>query len=123
MKIIVYLLGVSYVTYCSYLILFTRETLDWLKGLLQKYDLKYLAAFTAAFGLLFLISSCATTHPWIFRLFGLIALCKAVVAFTDPHKIFSKMLDWYFDEAPDQIHHLISIMGIIFGTLMVTWVK
>jgi len=61
MKMIVYLLGFGYIAIGSYLILYSGKTIDALKGLCQKYQLRYLAAIPAVFGLPFLISASVTT--------------------------------------------------------------
>lgn len=123
MKWIAYLLGFSYITICSFLILYTRETVNWLKGLFQSYQLKYLSAIPAVVGLLLLISASATTFPWIFRVTGLLAIGEAAVAFTNPRNIYTRMLDWYLGDISDQTHRLFGIIGIIFGTAILSWVK
>jgi hypothetical protein len=42
MKVIVYLLGFGCIAFCSCLILYTKESVDALKGSFQKVQLKYL---------------------------------------------------------------------------------
>ena len=121
MKIIVYLLGIGHIAVCTFLILYTRETLDMLKGVFRTYQLKYLAAYPLVIGLLFLISATATCHPWIFRIIALIAFTEAVVAFTDPQKIYSRMLEVYFDQVSVRTNQFLGIVGVIFGTLVLTW--
>ncbi len=120
MKVIVYLLGLGLIAVSSVLILYTRETLAALKDLYQSYPLKYLAAIPLVVGILFLIAASATCSPWIFRLIGLLAFCEAVVAFTNPDQLYSKLLDWYFDKISLQTHQLFGIIGIIFGTVILT---
>ena len=123
MKVIAYLLGFGLIAIGSYLILYTRETVDVLKGLSQTYQLKYLSAIPAVFGILFLISAAGTTHPWVFTIIGLLAVGKAVLAFTDPQKIFSRMLDWYVETVSDQTQRFFGIIGIVCGTSILTWIK
>jgi len=122
MKVIVYLLGFGHIAICSCLIIYTKTTVDALKSLFQKYQLKYLSIIPAAFGLLFLISASATIYPWVFRIIGLLAFGEAVLTFTDPQKIYCRMLDWYLNIS-DQTQRLFGIIGIIFGTAILTWVK
>lgn len=123
MKAIVYLLGFGHIAIGSYLILYTRKTVDALKGLRHTYPLRYLSALPGAIGLLFLISASATAYPWVFRIMGLLAVGEAVLAFTNPQKVYSRMLDWYFGKLSDQTHRLFGIIGIVFGTVMLTWLK
>ena len=123
MKVIVYLLALSHIAICSFLILYTKETLDVLKGLFRTYQLRYLAVIPVGYGVLYLISSTAITYPWVFWLLGLLALCEAVVAYTDPSKIYSRMLDWYFEKISVRTNQFFGIIGVIFGTLVLTWAK
>lgn len=123
MKGIVYLLGLTCIASCTVLILYTQETVNAFKNLFRTYPLKYLAAIPAVFALLFLIAASATTHPWVLRIIGLLAVCEAVLAFTNPHGIYSKLLDWYFGEVSDAAQRLFGIMGIIFGTVILTWIQ
>lgn len=120
MKVIVYLLGFGFIAICSCLILDTKESVDALKGSFQKVQLKYLSAIPAVMGFLFLISASATTHPWILRVVGMLAIGEAVMAFIDPQKIYSRMLDWYFGKVSDQTQRLFGIIGIIFGTVILS---
>jgi len=123
MKVIVYLLGFGHIAIYSCLILYTKESVEALKGLFQKSQLKYLSAIPAALGLLFLISASGTTYPWVLRIAGLLAIGEAALAFTNPNKIYSRMLDWYFGKVSDQAQRAFGIIGIIFGTVILSWIK
>ena len=123
MKAIVYLLGFGHIAIFTYLILNTRKTVDALDGLFHTYPLKYLSAIPAVYGLLLLISASTTTHPWVLRVIGVLAVCEAIVAFANPQKVYSRMLDWYFGNVSDQTQRLFGIIGIVFGTVILTWLK
>ncbi len=122
MKVIVYLLGLGTIAIDACLILYTRETVEAIKALFAKFQLKYLSVIPAFFGLLFLISASATTYPWIFRAFGLLGFLEAVVVFTNPNQMYSRMLEWYFGTS-DQTQRLFGIIGIILGTVFLSWIK
>ena len=123
MKVIVYLLGFGHIVLCTYLILYTRETVDWFKDLYNTYQLKYMTAIPAVYGLLFLIPASFTTHPWVFRIIAVLSFCEAFVAFINPHNFYRQILDWYFENVSDQTQRLFGIIGIIFGTVILTWIK
>lgn len=123
MKVIVYMLGLTCIASSTFLILYTRETVNAFKNLFRKYPLKYLSAIPAVFALLFLMAASATIYPWVLRIIGLLAACEAVLAFTNPHGVYSKMLDWYVRQVSDSTQRLFGIIGIIFGTVMLTWIK
>ena len=122
MKIIVYFLGFVYIAIGSIFILYTREYVDALKKLIQEIPLKVLSALPAVFGILFFISALATTFPWFFRVIGILAIGKAVVIFTNPHNLYSRLVDWYFNLS-DQTQRLFGIISIFFGTAIITWIK
>jgi uncharacterized protein YjeT (DUF2065 family) len=122
MTVIVYILGFVYIAIGSIFILYTSETIDALKKLIQDIPLKVLSAFPAVLGILFFISAPATTFPWFFRIIGLFALVETVFIFTNPHNLYSRLLDWYF-ELTDQTQRLFGIISIIFGTAILTWIK
>ena len=122
MKVIVYFLGFVYIAIGSVFILYTREYVDALKKIIQEIPLKILSALPAVFGILFFIAAFASTFPWFFRVIGIVAFVEAVVTFTNPLNLYSRMLDWYFDLS-DQTQRLFGIITIIFGTAILTWVK
>ena len=123
MKVIVYLLGFTCIAYCTYFNLYTRHAVNALKSTFQTYRLKYLAAIPAVVAVLFLISAPATKCPWPFWIIGILAAIEAIVAFFNPQKIYSRMLDWLFENVSDQAYKFFAIIGIIFGTLILTLVK
>jgi uncharacterized protein YjeT (DUF2065 family) len=122
MQIIVYLLGFGSIAISSCLILYPRATIDLYRGLYQKYPLTYIAALAAVFGLFFLIAAPITTYPWFFRIIGVLFLLEALLAFFNPQKIYNRMLEWYFMKVSDQTQRLFGIIGVIFGTAILSWV-
>ena len=120
MKAVIYLLGIGLIAYCTYFNLYTRQAAISLKELFQTYKLKYLAVIPALFAILFIISAPAAQCPWPFWIVGTLAAIEALIAFTNPNEIYSKTLDWLFENATDQAYKIFSIIGIIFGTLILT---
>jgi hypothetical protein len=122
MKVIVYFLGFVYIAIGSICILYTKEYVDALKKFVQELPLKVLSVFPAVFGILFFIAAFASTFPWFFRVIGIIAIVEAVLVFTNPHNIYNRILDWYFDIS-DQTQKLFGIISIIFGTAILSWIN
>ena len=123
MKIVVYLLGIGLIAYCTYFNLYTRHAVNALKGVFQNYQLRYLAAIPAVVALLFLFSTPVVKCPWPFWIIGVVAALEAIVAFLNPQKIYSRMLEWLFENVSYQAYRFFGILGIILGTLMLTLVK
>lgn len=123
MKVVIYLLGFACIAYCTYFNLYTRQAVNALKNMFQSYQLKYLAALPAVVAVLFLICAPAASCPWLFWIAGILAAVEAVVAFLNPQKIYTRMLDWLFENVSDQAYKVCAIIGIIFGTLILTLAK
>lgn len=123
MKAIVYLLGFSYIAMCSFLILYTRESVTTFKKLFDNCETRYLSIIPAIIGLLFLVAASATGYPWVFRIIAVVAFAEAVLAIVNPDKIYSRMLGWYFEDISDRTHRLFGIIGLVFGIVILTWIK
>jgi hypothetical protein len=123
MKVVIYLLGFTCIAYCAYFNLYTRQAVKALKSMFQNYQLKYLAAIPAIVAVLFLISAPASKCPWPFWIVGILAFIEAGVAFINPQNIYSRMLDWLFENVSDRAYQIFAIIGIIFGTLILTLAK
>jgi hypothetical protein len=123
MKPVVILLGLVLIAYSIYLILEPRKVVNTIKGLVETYQLQFLALFIALFAVLVLISAPAIDHPWVFWVLGSLSAAEALVAFTNPKQVYSQMLDWYCNQVSDQANRLLGIIGIMFGTLILAWIK
>ena len=123
MKPIVILLGLVIIAYSIYLILEPRKVVSIIKRLVETYQLQFLALFIALFAVLFLISAPAIRHPWVLWVVGILSAAEALVAFTNPKQFYSQMLDWYFSQVSDQVNRFFGIIGVIFGTLVLAWIK
>lgn len=122
MKMIVYVLGFGYIALGAVMILYTSQTVEALKKLSTAVPLKYLSIIPAVFGLLFFIAASATVYPWLLGIIGALAVIKAILAFTNPKNLYSRMLDWYLGSASGQTHRMFGIVAIIFGTAILTWI-
>jgi hypothetical protein len=123
MRPVVFFLGFGYIIISSILILYTRETVEVFRKILQSYALKYLSIVPAIFGILFLVAAPATVYPWLFIIFALLAFGEAALAIADPKKVYSRFLDGYVEKVSDQTQRLFGIIGIILGTAILTWIR
>jgi len=123
MRVVIYLLGLTCIAYCSYVNLYTTQAVNSLKNIFRTYQLKMVAAIPALVAVWFLVSIPAAKCPWPFWIAGLLAAAEAAAAFFNPNQIYSKMIDWWFENISEQTHKIISIAGIIFGVLILTLAK
>jgi hypothetical protein len=123
MEAIVYLLGTALIVYCIYSNLYTRQSVAAPQKMYRTYQLKYLAVFPAVVSVLRLISAPALTCPWPLWIIGIAAAIEAIVAFLKPKHIYSRTFEWFFENGSNRTYQFFSIIGIIFGTLIMTMVK
>ena len=123
MKLIAFLLGITYISMSSLFILYTRETVNAFKKFFASYELRYLAIIPAVVGLLFLVAANAIVYPWLFRIIAVIAFAEAVLALVNPNGIYTKLLDWYFEGLSDRTNRLFGIIGVVLGTVFIAWIK
>jgi uncharacterized protein YjeT (DUF2065 family) len=103
-------------------ILYTVETNKITKSIVKGMNLKILSILQLIAGILFLLSATVCRYPWIIRFFGLMCLIEGVIAFTNPNKLYDRLLDWYFDSLSDQTHRVFGIIAIVFGTAIISWI-
>jgi hypothetical protein len=123
MEQVAYFLGLFHIVLCSLWILYTKESINWYKSLFQNYQLKYLAALPAIYGLLFLLAANAICYPWIFRAIAAISFFEALLAFINPNNYYGQITSWCFENIPVRLQQIFGIFGIIFGTLILTWIQ
>jgi uncharacterized protein YjeT (DUF2065 family) len=105
---------------CS--ILYTNGTKNIVKSIFSDIDQKILSALPFIFGILFIFSASATRIPWLFRLIGLMAVVEGMVFFFISKDMYDKFMDWYLNSLSDQTYRLSGILGIIFGTAVLSWI-
>ena len=113
------LIGIS-IGCCS--ILYTTETRKFVRSFINSIDQKILSALPFIFGFLFILSAPATRIPWLFRAIGLMAVIEGVIFFLIPKDLYDKFMGWYLNYLSDQIYRLSGILGIIFGTAILSWI-
>ncbi len=122
MQVIVYPPGCGRIAVCACWIRSTRKAGDARKGWVRTYPFEYRPSIPARFGLLRLTVASSAGNPWAFWMIALPAFYSAVVAFTNQKKIYRRQLDWYIKRGSDQTNRLLGIIGIIFGTAILTWI-
>ena len=91
--------------------------------MVETYQLRFLAFFSALLAVPFLIAAAALRFPGVFWVVGTLSAAEALVAFINPKQIYSQMLEWYFGQVSDQANRFFGIIGVIFGTLVLAWIK
>ncbi len=116
-----YLISAIWIAFGSCAILYTTETRDAARKLLQTSP-KFLCAIPIIGGVLLILSATASIHPWIIRLLGVLALIKGGFIFVNPDNLFGKFTAWYLEEMSDQSHRFTGILTVILGTAVMSWI-
>jgi uncharacterized protein YjeT (DUF2065 family) len=122
MKWVLYAISLIYISIGCCSILYTKETRNAIKGIFNNMDQKILSALPFIFGILFIFSASATRIPWLIRFIGLMAVIEGVVFLVIPKDLYEKFMDWYLSALSDQTYRLSGILGIIFGTAVLSWI-
>ena len=122
MKWFLYAISVIWIVAGCCSILYTRQSKNVVRNLVESMEQKFLATLPFIAGLLFLFSASASRHPWVIRLFGLIGIIKGVFIFVNPKGLYDKSIDWYLDSLTDQTHRFYGIIAIILGTAVLSWI-
>ena len=123
MKWVLYVISMIWIIFGSFAILYTIQYRDMLRSILKKPNLKIIAIFPFAAGILLLLSSSASHYPWFIRLIGIFAIVKGAVIFSNPIEIANKLNAWYLNSVSDQTHRLLGIIAILLGSAVFSWIK
>jgi len=121
MKIILYAFSLVYIAAGVCMILYTDETRNVFKGLVQM-GLKAMSVIAAAMGLLLILAASASHYPWVLRIIGLVALAEGVLLFINPQDIMGKIYDWFLEQSSEQTFRAMGIITVIFGTALISWI-
>ena len=103
-------------------ILYTTETRNFVRRMFNDVDRKFLSSFEIIMGILLLISSTSSHHPWFIRLIGLLAIIEGGVILLMPKNLYDELMNWYVNSLSDQTYRLFGILSLILGTAMFSWV-
>ena len=117
-----YLISAAWIAIGACAILYTAETRDTFKGLLNNAPHKVLAAVPFVIGILLIISASSSIYPWLIGFFGLIGLLKGVFVFLNPNGLYDKIIHWYLEVVSETGHRLVGIIAIILGTAVLSWI-
>ncbi len=122
MKWVLYAISMIWIVFGSFAILYTTQHRDMLRNILNSANLKIIAVFPFAAGILLLLSSSASHYPWFIRLLGMLAIVKGAFIFSNPNEIASKLNDWYLNAVSDQTYRFFGIIAILLGSALFSWV-
>ncbi|RZB35962.1 MAG: hypothetical protein SRB2_02627 [Desulfobacteraceae bacterium Eth-SRB2] len=122
MKWFLYAISLICIGFGCCIILYTRETRNFVKSLFKNVDRKIISVFEAIMGILLLFTATASHHSWFIRIIGLLAIIEAGVIFLIPKNRYDELIAWYLNSASDQIYRLFGIFSIILGTAVLSWI-
>ena len=122
MKWCLYLFSVIFISIGCCTILYTDESRNLLRDILNKVDRKILSVIEALMGVLLLLSATASHHPWLIRLIGLMAIIEGGIIFFLPKNLYDELIDWYLNDISDKTYRLFGIISLVFGVAVLSWV-
>ncbi len=122
MKYVLYLLGFSWIAIGAITILYTDAFKTWMQRLVTQTDRKILSVPPGVVGVLLIISASASGHAWFLGIIGFLGLGKSVFIYLNPGEMYDKLIKWYLDSVSDQGIRFSGIVGLILGTVIVSWI-
>jgi len=122
MRLFLYAISLLWVAIGCFTILYTSESRNVVKSIINNIDRKVLSAFEAIIGILLLFSATASHHSWFIRLIGFMAVIEGGLIFFIPKNLYDELIDWYLNSVSDQTYRLFGIISIILGTAVLSWV-
>jgi uncharacterized protein YjeT (DUF2065 family) len=122
MKWFLYAISLLCIAFGCCIIIYTRETRNFVKSLFNEVDRKVLSVFEVLMGILLLFSATASHYSWFIRLIGILAVIEGGVIFFIPKNLYDELIDWYINSVSDQTYRLFGIISIIFGTAVLSWI-
>jgi len=122
MRLFLYAISLLWVAIGCFTILYTSESRNVVKSIINNIDRKILSAFEAIIGILLLFSATASHHSWFIRLIGFMAVIEGGLIFFIPKNLYDELIDWYLNSVSDQTYRLFGIISIILGTAVLSWV-
>jgi uncharacterized protein YjeT (DUF2065 family) len=123
MKWLLYAISFLWITAGAWFIIYTTESRNVMKRLLDKTDRKILSVFPAIIGILLFISASWSLHSWFLRLLGIMAVIKGGIIFFNPKNLYDEMMNWYLNSLSDQTYRFFGIVMIIIGTAVLSWIS
>ena len=122
MEWILYIISLLWIGAGSCIILYTRQSRDFLKKALSGVDLKLLSIVPITIGALLIAAAYYSTAFWIIVVLGILAIGKGCFFIFNPGKAADKIMTWFFDEVSDNTYRLAGIIAIILGTALLSWI-
>jgi len=122
MKWFLYAFSLLCIASGSCIIIYTRETRDFVGSLFHEVDRKFLSIFEVLMGILLIFSAGSSHHAWFIRFIGMVAVIEGGVLFIIPKNLYDGFVDWYVHSISDQTYRLFGIISIILGTAVLSWI-
>ena len=121
MKLILYAFSLIYVAAGVCMILYTDETRNVFKRLVQM-GFKAMSVIAFVMGLLLVLAASATHYPWFLRVVGVLAIAEGVLLYVNPQDIMAKIYNWFLEQTSEQTFRAMGIITLVFGTALFSWI-
>ncbi|MFC1829224.1 hypothetical protein ACFL0O_06405 [Thermodesulfobacteriota bacterium] len=122
MKWFLYAMSLIWIAFGAWAILYTSETKDFYKRLVNEIDRRIVSVLPFIAGILFLFAASATRNPAFIRFIGILALVKGVFIFWNPNNLYEEVANWYSNVISDQTFRLFGIISLVLGTAVLSWI-
>jgi uncharacterized protein YjeT (DUF2065 family) len=122
MKWFLYAFSLMWISFGTWLIIYTRKSKSMIKSFVTDLDRRILSALPAILGVFLIIAASESRHSWFIRLIGILAVLKGGFIFWNPQNWYDKIVEWYLNSVSDQTFRFFGIITLILGTVILSWI-
>lgn len=122
MKWILFGLSLFWITAGSWVILYTNQSRDGFKAMVDRLGRIPLGAGVAVLGVLVILAARGSYNAGFIVFLGLLALVKGALIVWNPRGLYEKTVQWGLAAASDQSYRLAGIVMLVLGTALLSWI-
>lgn len=122
MTVALYIISILWIASGAFLVLYTESAKEFLKRLLLRDHLRWLAVLPAIFGIILVVG--AFSHKemfWLALVLGVLGLIKGVYWAIGPSAQIKRLLEWWFYKAGDRTIRLHGLIAVVLGSAILSY--
>ncbi len=116
-----YLISILWIVVGCFYILYTDESREKVKALLDRMNRRVLAIAAGLAGLLLIVAAFHGHNSWFIAILGVLGVAKGALIFLNTGNIYEKLVSWHQDGASNQTYRFFGIIMLILGTALFSW--
>lgn len=117
MRLLLFLLALTYIIIGVLLFILTDATKEICRGILKQKKLKALSILPLTVGIILILGSSVVNAPWVVILLGVLGLLKGLLFIFGPEKKTKAIIDWWLN-ASNAVLKSWGVVAFLVGILL-----